>query len=398
MKKDISISCTGCCLADYLYADVDFSNLAVQKYLSINNGDGGIAPGKLIFTEELERFCGEQITAIIDTVTEHKKPDAFNLGGPAIVALAGAAQLLNGEHVKCKFYGVAGNDEPGKKLYGLMEKLPVDIDNYYFKNGVTPNTIVLSDPRFNDGKGERAFINNLGVARGYLPEDLGEDFFSSDILIYGATALNPQLHTNLTSLLRKGRELGRLNIVTTVFDFLNEMAAPDKPWPLGKSVESYRLLDLLLVDYEEAMRLSNKSDITQAIAFFMEMGVGAMVITHGSNPVTFFSDGSLFKATAVSRLPVCKAVDRELSKCPVKGDTTGCGDNFAGGVIYSLVCQLEHKECGDFDLAEAVCWGAVVGGFTRSYIGGTYFEKEPGEKMSKIKHFYEIYKAEINSV
>jgi sugar/nucleoside kinase (ribokinase family) len=396
MQKKITISCTGCCLADYLYADIDFSRTELDKYLSVKNGDGGITPGKLIFTEALENFSNEKIHSIIDVVTEAKQPDAFNLGGPAIVALAGAAQLFNSDSVTCKFYGVAGNDETGKNLYELMKQLPVELDNYYLKNGVTPNTIVLSDPRLNNGKGERAFINNLGVAQRYRPENLGEAFFDSEVLIFGATALVPQIHSNLTSLLRKGRELGRLNIVTTVFDFLNEKANPDKRWPLGESDDSYRLLDLLLVDYEEAMRLSNKTSLSEAVDFFIEMGVPSMVITHGCSPVTFFSNGSLFKATDVAELPICKAVDRELELHPeIKGDTTGCGDNFAGGIIYSLIHQLQNKARGELDLAEAVAWGAVAGGFTRSYIGGTYFEKNRGEKMSKLIKFYDAYVNEL---
>ncbi|MCF6174524.1 MAG: carbohydrate kinase family protein [Victivallaceae bacterium] len=395
MEKELTVSCAGCCLADYLYAGIDVSKTNVKKYLSVKNGDGGITPGKLIFTDDLERFADEKIDDIINDITEYKSPDVFNLGGPAIVALAGAAQLLADQPVECNFYGVAGDDDAGEKLYELMKKLPVKLDNYHFKPGATSSTIVLSDPSLNNGKGERAFINNLGVSRDYQPEGLGEEFFDADVIIYGATALVPQLHTNLTSLLRKGRDLGRVNIVTTVYDFINEKANPDQAWPLGESDESYRLLDLLLVDYEEAMRLSNSSTLTQAIEFFMDRGVAAMVITHGSKPVTFFSNGSLFKATAPAELPICKATDRELERHPeINGDTTGCGDNFAGGVIYSLLSQLANRGRGELDLAEAVSWGAVAGGFTRFYIGGTYFEQKPGEKLTKLTNFYKAYRAE----
>jgi sugar/nucleoside kinase (ribokinase family) len=392
MEKEIRVACTGCCLADYLYADIDVSKANVKKYLSLKNSDGGIAPGKLIFTDDLEGFANEKIDDIINNITENSSPDVFNLGGPAIVALVGAAQLSVDQPIKFDFYGVAGDDDTGKKLYELMQQLPINLDNYHFKHGATANTIVISDPRLNHGKGERAFINNLGVSRDYQPTDLGEKFFDADVLIYGATALVPQLHTNLTSLLRKGRERGGVNIVTTVYDFINEKANPEQAWPLGESDESYRLLDLLLVDYEEAMRLSNRSTLPQAIDFFIGQGVGAMVITHGSKSITFFSNGSLFKATAPTELPICQATDRELARhSEIKGDTTGCGDNFAGGVIYSLISQLAKLKRGTLDLAETVSWGAVAGGFTRFYIGGTYFEHKPGEKLARLKPFYDAY-------
>ncbi len=396
MGKNLTISCTGCSLADYLYTDIDFSRPDIKKYLSIKNGDGGITPGKLVFTENFEHFSGESIPTIINNITQNKQPDTFNLGGPAIVALIGTAQLLNNKNIKCKFYGVTGSDKAGEKIHRLIKKLPIDTYNYNSMRGTTPYTIVLSDPQLNNGKGERAFINNIGVNHKYLSSNLGKDFFDSDILIYGATALVPHIHSDLTALLRKGRNLGKLNIVTTVYDFINEEANPNKPWPLGESNESYKLLDLLLVDYEEALRLSNKPNLSDSISFFVKMGVSAMVITHGSKPITFFSNGTLFNKITPSILPICKAVDIELKKYPeIKGDTTGCGDNFAGGVIYSLINQVVNNKKPD--LTEAVRWGSVAGGFARFYIGGTYFEKEQGEKISKLLPFYKAYELETNT-
>jgi len=77
------------------------------------------------------------------------------------------------------------------------------------------------------------------------------------------------------------------------------------------------------------------------------------------------------------------------------GDTTGCGDNFAGGVIASVVHQLiggsEHP-----DLREACSWGIVSGGFTCFYMGGTYFEEKPGEKMARIRPYYDTYLKQLS--
>ena len=64
--------------------------------------------------------------------------------------------------------------------------------------------------------------------------------------------------------------------------------------------------------------------------------------------------------------------------------------DFAGGVIYSLIDQLQNKDRGELDLAEAVSWGVVAGGFTRFYLGGTYFEKTAGEKLTKLAPFFNI--------
>jgi len=77
-------------------------------------------------------------------------------------------------------------------------------------------------------------------------------------------------------------------------------------------------------------------------------------------------------------------------------DTTGCGDNFVGGVIASVVNQL-ISEAGKPDMNEACSWGIVSGGFACFYMGGTYFEKKPGEKIARIKPYYDNYREQISN-
>jgi len=47
------------------------------------------------------------------------------------------------------------------------------------------------------------------------------------------------------------------------------------------------------------------------------------------------------------------------------------------------------------DLTEACMWGTISGGFACFYIGGTYFEKYPGEKRGLINPYYDKYKNQI---
>ena len=53
-----NISGTGCALADFLYSGISFEGEDFKKYRSEKRGDGGLSPGKLVFTEELEKFTG----------------------------------------------------------------------------------------------------------------------------------------------------------------------------------------------------------------------------------------------------------------------------------------------------------------------------------------------------
>jgi len=120
-----------------------------------------------------------------------------------------------------------------------------------------------------------------------------------------------------------------------------------------------------------------------------KINIGALIITNGSNPIRAFSSGRFLRILDECELPVSKAVSDQLKKGH-SGDTTGCGDNFAGGVIASLVLQLQAGN-NQPDLKEACIWGIVSGGFSCFYMGGTYFEAFPGEKRNKIEPYYEQY-------
>ena len=204
----------------------------------------------------------------------------------------------------------------------------------------------------------------------------------------------PVIHDHLTELLQKAKSNGCITIVNTVFDFRNEKLNPAQKWPLGNSDESYQNIDLLIADQEEALRLSGEITAEAAIRFFLEKQVSALIITNGSNPVSVYSNGKLFEKLELTQLPVSKEVVDEL-KTETAGDTTGAGDNFVGGVIASIVNQLQNGVQYP-NLREACCWGIVSGGYACFYMGGTYFEQKTGEKLSKIKPYYESYQQQIN--
>lgn len=395
MTKKITVSGVGCCLVDRLYSNISFTSESFSAYLSTERGDGGLTPGKLVFMEEFERFAGRDFLDVQKELTQGKQPDKLNIGGPSIVALIHAAQMLESTDCICRFYGCGGNDEDGEFLLSALRKTPVNTENYKLAGKMTPSTVVLSDPQFDGGHGERIFINSIGAAWDFSPEELGDDFFNSDILVFGGTALAPTIHDNLTQLLEKAKSKSCFTLVNTVYDFRNEKENPAQKWPLGKSDDSYRNIDLLITDFEEALRLSGKLTLDEAMQFFSEKGTKAVLITNGSKPVQLFSDGSLFQKLNAAEMPVSATVSKELKKGH-SGDTTGCGDNFVGGVIASLVLQLQ-KRVDILDLKEACIWGIISGGYTCFYVGGTFMEQHPGEKFKLIRPYYDHYKNQIGN-
>jgi sugar/nucleoside kinase (ribokinase family) len=390
MADKIRVSMVGCCLVDRLYNNISFSDSTFSGYLSKNSGDGGLTPGQLVFKEEFEKYVEKDFSEILKQITNGKAPDKINIGGPGIVPLIHTSQMLNTENCECLFYGCGGKDADGKFISSSLEQMNLSVDHYLLSGKTTPATDVLSDPGFDNGNGERIFINSIAAAWDYSPSELNEDFFASDIVVFGGTALVPNIHDNLTGLLKKAKSNNCLTIVNTVYDFRNEKANPEKRWPLGESDASYQHIDLLITDSEEALRLSGASTLESAIQFFQKKGACAVIITNGSRNLRLnATKKSRFQELNGKEMPVSNAISEELKKGHV-GDTTGCGDNFVGGVIASLVTQIQARN-EILNLTEATIWGIVSGGYSCFYIGGTFMEKEPGEKRELIAPFYNKY-------
>jgi len=391
MKRTFKISGTGCALVDYLYKPVSFSNETFRRYLSVKPGDGGLSPGKLVFSEEFEAFSGEEYLTARERITQGKPPIAMNIGGPSIVSLIHAAQMLTGRPAEVCFYGSKGSDDGATFIDERLKMTPLKIGKYKTSNLYTPFTDVLSDPDFDAGHGERIFINNIGAAWDLVPSDLDDSFFESDLVVFGGTALVPQIHLSLFELLRKAKDNQAITVVNTVYDFLNEKKNPSAPWPLGSSAETYNFIDLLITDMEEALRLSGQQTIEEALAFFKTTGVGAVVVTHGANPVHFYSKGMLFGFLEGSKPVSAKIKETIVCNPEQAGDTTGCGDNFVGGIIASIASQLIDKYAFPVNFEEAVAFGIASGGYACFYHGGTFYEDFAGQKRQLIEPYYRDY-------
>lgn len=397
--QNLSISGIGCSLIDYLYVNINFNDPAILPYFSKKDYDGGLTPGGLVFVDELEKYTGIPIDQILGTITKGEKPEAINLGGPAVVALINCAQMLKSFPVDVWYYGQMGNDETAEYIKNILKKTPLNFSNYIQVDGSTPSTYVFSDPDYDNGHGERMFVNNIGIAGKFNINAISDYFFNSRILLFGATALLPNIHDKLSVLLKKGKKENCINIVTTVYDFRNAKKNPCSKWPLGDDDDNYINTDLLITDYEEALNLCNSVKIEDAIDFFIKKQTPAFIITHGHNPVFIYSNGKIFKKTELVTLPVSEYVVNILkTKNDIIGDTTGCGDNFVGGVLSSIAYQLLKKKSESIDLYTACAWGIASGGFTCFYLGGTYLEKYVGEKREKIQSIFDEYRKQTGNI
>ncbi len=388
----MKIHAAGCCLLDYLYRNCSFSAPQFAALQSREYGDGGIVVGGLVFSEDLEQFAGKPYSRLLQQLSGGREPDAVNLGGPAIVAAIGAAQILGSEH-EVEFFGITTPDDTCSRAMEVIAATPVQFTTVReIQAGVRyPTTDVFSDPRYHDGAGERSFVNTIGAA-GYIGMgDLPGRFFDADLLLLGGTALLPRLHAELPEILGRAKAAGCLTVVGTVYDFFNEKKRPGQPWPLTERLSD---IDLLVMDEEEALKISGTDSVTDAQEYFSRSGTGACVISRGAKGSLVYSSGARFHPVAWKAVPVCRAVDEELEAHPERrGDTTGCGDNFLGGITASLCRQLAEGTVPD--LLEAVAWGTVAGGFACYYLGGTYSEAYEGQKRKELTKLFAQFSTQL---
>ncbi|MFC2089900.1 carbohydrate kinase family protein [Bacteroidota bacterium] len=386
MKK-IVISGLGCTLLDFIYNEVSFTSKGFRQYQSRTPGDGGLSPGQLVFLDDLEQFSKSSFEQVVKALTGSRPPDTINLGGPAAVPLIHAAQLLQ-DVAEVKLYAAMGNDNAAETILEIIGKTPLNVEQVFRKNDRTPLTYVFSDPGYDGGHGERTFVNSIGAAGLLLADELPESFFLTDIMVLGGTALVPLIHDALDTILEKASPAS-YKIVNTVYDFRNDRRYPGKPWPLGKDHGALKLMDLLIMDKDEALKISGRTDIQEAVSYFIDSGVKACMITDGVRPGIVYDsfNGNTW------RFPVCDRIIEELKQAN-KGDTTGAGDNFVGGILFSIAMQLAKGKTRP-DLAEAVKWGVISGGMACFHMGGTFIETLPGQKLKRFREYYADYCKQI---
>lgn len=373
-------------LLDFVYNHIDFNGEAFRAVSSKIAGDGGLDPGRLVFLDDLERFSGKPFETLIGELTGNREPDAYTLGGPAAVSLIHAMQLL-GEQAECTFVAAIGTDSVGEKIRDILDQTPLNDARLIRKGDRSPFTNVLSDPNYHDGHGERSFINNIGAAAMLTPSDLPESFYDAEVMALGGTALVPGIHDALEDIL-SGTPDHVYTIVNTVYDFRSEQQHPGQRWPLGEGSETLDKIDLLIMDREEAEKISGQQGIDRAMRYFRKHSQNSFIITDGVHPVHLYSPRTGVVTLPVSNLALKSA--REIRNA----DTTGAGDNFAGGVIYSIAKQI-HGGTLEPDLVHAAMWGVVSGGMACSYIGGTFLEAYPGEKRKKLESLFIDYEQQV---
>ena len=226
--------------------------------------------------------------------------------------------------------GVVGDDFP-QEGWDLFSSNNIDIKNIQ----VEPGKTFRWGGRYNDDYSSReTLFTELGVFEKFQPSIL-DDYKKTDFLFLGN--IQPDLQLNVT------KQMDEAKII--VCDTMNLWIdlCPDRLWDVIKSV------DMFLLNAEEAIQLTNKTDIYDAANQLLENGPSVVIIKQGSNGALLSYDDVRIQ---IPVFPIDKLID-----------PTGAGDSFAGGFIGHLT---NHR---NDDLIEAVITGAAVASFTVSGFG-----------------------------
>ncbi len=230
--------------------------------------------------------------------------------------------------VETALVGRVGDDNTGRFLKDALAREGLDLSALHTdkKLGTSAtNVLVASD-------GERTFVHTQGANAALKDTDFPlERFKDARLLHCGGILLNAGMKgAPLARLLRRGRKLGLITSVDTVWDVNGN-------W-LSFVEDALPYSDIFFANESEALRITGRKTPERMADFFLERGVGLAVIKRGEK-------GSLI-ATAEGKT----AVPAYKVKCV---DTTGAGDAYVGGFLFGILRGWKPEKCARFGAAVA---------------------------------------------
>ncbi len=250
-------------------------------------------------------------------------------------AAGNVASWLSRTDAKATIVGHVGNDAAGSALVSEFDLLGVRHKNLVVDSGSSGVVVVLVDPT-----GERTMFPDNGANSGLHIGDLPDLKDFNAVYISGYSPLDPLSRPGVLEMIAKIRTAG----LPLYFDPASVGGMMEVPLDEVKSW--IRLMDVILLNEEEAIYLTGQIDAEKALELLLE-DCETVVIKRGSQ-------GAIGKSRG-STLVTVPAIATEVV------DTTGAGDSFAAGFIatYATTANMQHGlEAGAKVAARCV---AIVG-------------------------------------
>jgi len=204
-----------------------------------------------------------------------------------------------------KIVSVVGDDFP-KEMLNELESKGVDIEGLQVKQG--EKTFFWSGRYHNDMNSRDTLVTELNVLEHFDPI-IPSSYQGVDYLILGN--LSPQVQKSVIERFDKRPKLVAMDTMNFWMDIALE--------PLKETIA---LVDVLIINDEEARQLSGEYSLKKASKVIRAMGPKYLIIKKGEHGALLFHEDKVFFAPALPLEDVF--------------DPTGAGDTFAGGFMGYL--------------------------------------------------------------
>jgi sugar/nucleoside kinase (ribokinase family) len=229
--------------------------------------------------------------------TPFGKTDKIIGGAGTYIALA--SSFYDNEQ---NIVSVVGEDFPQEMLDQLKSR-NVNLDGLQIKQG--EKTFFWSGKYHNDMNSRDTLVTELNVLENFDPI-IPENYQGVDYLMLGN--LSPQVQSQVIERLNVRPKL----VAMDTMNFWMDIALDD----LKKTIS---MVDLLIINDEEARQLSGEYSLVKASKIIRAMGPKFLIIKKGEHGALLFNNDGIFNAPA---LPLEEVFD-----------PTGAGDTFAGGFM-----------------------------------------------------------------
>jgi sugar/nucleoside kinase (ribokinase family) len=239
---------------------------------------------------------------------------------------------------------VVGDDFP-QSMLNLLSSRNVDLTGLQIKKG--EKSFFWSGKYHNDMNSRDTLVTELNVLEHFDPI-IPEQYQGVDYLMLGN--LTPQVQKTVVERLTKRPKL----VAMDTMNFWMDIALNDLK-------ETLKVVDLLIVNDEEARQLSGENSLAKASKVIRDMGPKYLIIKKGEHGALLFHGEQMFSAPG---LPLDEVFD-----------PTGAGDTFAGGFMGYL---SSTDDISFENMKRAVIMGSALASYC--------VEKFGTEKLTEIDH------------
>lgn len=292
--------------------------------------------------------------------TPFGKTDKIVGGAGTFIALS-ASNFIRDQRI----VSVVGDDFPQETL-DLLRSKGVALEGLQIKQG--EKTFFWSGRYHNDMNSRDTLVTELNVLGDFDPI-IPESYQGAEYLMLGN--LSPQVQRQVIERLTTRPKL----IAMDTMNFWMDIALDDLK-------QTLKLIDVLIINDEEARQLSGEYSLVKASRVIRAMGPKTLIIKKGEHGALLFQNDEVFFAPALPLEDVF--------------DPTGAGDTFAGGFIGYIAST---DDASFENMKRAIIAGSALASFCVEKFGTQrLLEVTKDEIEARIARFISLTNFEMSTV